>query len=169
MSKIHEMCRCKSYLVNHCMISCHLSFKCAQVIINRGFLGGSDGKESEYNAEDPGFIPGSGRSPGERNGYPLQYSFWEILWTEEPGWLQSMESQSVGQNWMTNSFSFTMGNSMEIPQSITNRTTIRSTNSTSGYLFKGNKTLTPKGIYTPMFTAPLFITTEQENNLNVHQ
>ena len=35
---------------------------------------GSDGKESACNAEGPGLIPGSGRSPGERNGYPLQYS-----------------------------------------------------------------------------------------------
>ena len=40
----------------------------------RGFPGGSDGKESACNAGDPGSIPGSGRSPGEVNGYPLQYS-----------------------------------------------------------------------------------------------
>ena len=38
------------------------------------FPGGSDGKESVYNAEDLGLIPGSGRSPGEGNGNPLQYS-----------------------------------------------------------------------------------------------
>ena len=38
------------------------------------FPGSSDGKESACNAEDPGLIPGSGRSPGERNGNPLQYS-----------------------------------------------------------------------------------------------
>ena len=35
---------------------------------------GSDGKASAYNAGDPGSIPGSGRSPGEGNGNPLQYS-----------------------------------------------------------------------------------------------
>ena len=35
---------------------------------------GSDGKESAYNAGDPGSNPWSGRSPGERNGKPLQYS-----------------------------------------------------------------------------------------------
>ena len=34
---------------------------------------GSDGKASVYNARDPGSIPGSGRSPGEGNGNPLQY------------------------------------------------------------------------------------------------
>ena len=38
-----------------------------------GFPGGSDGKASVHNAEDPGSIPGSGRSPGEGNGNPLQY------------------------------------------------------------------------------------------------
>ena len=39
-----------------------------------GFSGGSDGKESACIAGDPGLIPGSGRSPGEGNGYPLQYT-----------------------------------------------------------------------------------------------
>ena len=38
------------------------------------FPSGSDGKESTCNAEDPGLIPGLGRSPGEGNGNPLQYS-----------------------------------------------------------------------------------------------
>ena len=38
------------------------------------FLGGSDGKEPACNSVDPGSIPGSGRSPGEGNGNPLQYS-----------------------------------------------------------------------------------------------
>ena len=42
-----------------------------------GFPGGSDGKESACNAEDQGSIPGSGRSPGEGNGNPLQYSYLE--------------------------------------------------------------------------------------------
>ena len=36
--------------------------------------GSSAGKESSFSAGDPGSIPGSGRSPGERNGNPLQYS-----------------------------------------------------------------------------------------------
>ena len=38
------------------------------------YICGSDGKESACNAADPGSIPGSGRSPGEGNGNPLQYS-----------------------------------------------------------------------------------------------
>ena len=39
-----------------------------------GFPSGSSGKESACNAGDLGLIPGLGRSPGEGNGYPLQYS-----------------------------------------------------------------------------------------------
>ena len=39
-----------------------------------GFPGGSDGKASACNVRDPGSIPGSGRSPGEGNGNPLQHS-----------------------------------------------------------------------------------------------
>ena len=38
------------------------------------FPGGSDGKESACNTGDPCLIPGSGRSSGEGNGNPLQYS-----------------------------------------------------------------------------------------------
>ena len=42
-----------------------------------GFPGGSNGKESASNAGDWGSVPGLGRSPGEGNGYPLQYSYLE--------------------------------------------------------------------------------------------
>ena len=44
------------------------------MIINYGFPGGSDGKESACSIGDPGSIPGLGRSPGEWNGNPLQDS-----------------------------------------------------------------------------------------------
>ena len=40
----------------------------------RYFPGGSDGKATAYNAGDQGSVPGLGRSPGEGNGNPLQYS-----------------------------------------------------------------------------------------------
>ena len=40
----------------------------------QGFPGGSADKESTCNAGDLGLIPELGRSPGERKGYPLQYS-----------------------------------------------------------------------------------------------
>ena len=42
-----------------------------------GFPGGSEGKGTAYDAEDPSSIPGSGRSPGEENGNLLQYSYLE--------------------------------------------------------------------------------------------
>ena len=47
----------------------------------RGLPGSSAGKESSCIAGDPGSIPGSGRSPGEGIGYPLQYS-WASLVTQ---------------------------------------------------------------------------------------
>ena len=43
----------------------------------KDFPGGSDGIEPTCNAGDLGSTPGSGRSPGEGNGYPLQYSYLE--------------------------------------------------------------------------------------------
>ena len=58
------------------------------------FSCGSAGKESACNVGDLGSIPGLGRSPGERNGNPLQYTCWKICWTEEPSRLQSMGSWS---------------------------------------------------------------------------
>ena len=48
------------------------------IIITR-FPGSSDGKGSSCNAGDSGWIPGSGKSPGEGNSNPLQYS-----WLENP-------------------------------------------------------------------------------------
>ena len=48
------------YLLSHILIS--------------GFPGGSESKESACNTEDPGQVTGLGRSPGEGNGNPLQYS-----------------------------------------------------------------------------------------------
>ena len=45
---------------------------CVCIYVCMGFPDGSDGKESACNAGDPGSIPGSGRSPGEGNGNPLQ-------------------------------------------------------------------------------------------------
>ena len=50
-----------------------------------GFPGGSVVKNLPAKAGDMGSIPGSGRSPEEGNGNPLQYSYWQIRWSEEPG------------------------------------------------------------------------------------
>ena len=63
-----------------------------------GFPDSSAGKESACNAGDPSLIPGLGRSPGERTGYPLQYS-WAFLVAQmvknPPAtgetWVQSLE------------------------------------------------------------------------------
>ena len=51
-----------------------------------GFPGGSDGKESACNAENLGAIPESGRSPGEGNAYPLQYSCLKNSIDKEAWW-----------------------------------------------------------------------------------
>jgi len=44
------------------------------ILVSWAFPGSSDGKESSCNAGDPSLMLGSGRCPGEENGYPLQYS-----------------------------------------------------------------------------------------------
>ena len=62
------------------------------------FPGGSDGKESAHKAGDPGVIPELGRSPGEGNGNPLQYSCLENFMDREPGGLYSLGSQRVGHD-----------------------------------------------------------------------
>ena len=58
---------------------------------------GSDGKESACGAGDLGLIPGSGRSLGEGNGYPLQYSYLEEPWAEEPGtpWIVAHHGEHI--------------------------------------------------------------------------
>ena len=73
---------------------------CLMLKVGRINTGGSDSKESACNTGDLGSIPGSRRSPGEGNDYPLQYYIvaWRISWTEEPGGLQSMGLQRAGHN-----------------------------------------------------------------------
>ena len=69
-----------------------------------GFPGSSAGKESTCNARDPGLIPGMGKFPGERIGYPLQYSWAPLIaqtiknlpamqetWVQSLGWEYSLE------------------------------------------------------------------------------
>ena len=57
--------------------------QCWGTFLLRGFPGGSHIKQSACNLGDLGSIPGSGRSPGEENGNPLQYSCWKIPWMED--------------------------------------------------------------------------------------
>ena len=60
------------------------------------FPGGSDGKESVHYVEDPGSIPASGRSPGERNGNSLQYSCLENS-MDRGAWRASVEGVTKNQ------------------------------------------------------------------------
>ena len=62
---------------------------------SKGFPGSSAGKESTCNAGDPSSIPGSGRSPGEGIGYPLQYS-WTSLAAQTVKNLPTMQETWVG-------------------------------------------------------------------------
>ena len=54
------------------------------------------GEESACSAGDVGSVSGSGRSPGEGNGNPVQYSCLGVPWTEEPGGLRSVGRHGVG-------------------------------------------------------------------------
>ena len=60
--------------------------------------GGSHSKASVYNAGDLGSIPGSGRSPGEGNGDPLQYSCLGNPMDRGPWWVTVMGLERVGRN-----------------------------------------------------------------------
>ena len=66
-----------------------------------GFPGGSDGKESACDAGDPSSIPGSGRSPGEGNGSPLQYSCLENPMDRGDWWATVRGVARVGQDLAT--------------------------------------------------------------------
>ena len=67
-----------------------------------GYPDDSDSKESACIARDLGYVPGLGRSPREGNGNPFQYSWLENSMHREPGGLQSMKSQRVQHDWVTN-------------------------------------------------------------------
>ena len=71
-------------------------------LIHLGFPSGSEGKESVCNAGDLGSISGSGRSPGEGNGYPLQYSCLENPMDRGAWQVQSVGSQRVRHSRATN-------------------------------------------------------------------
>ena len=64
--------------------------------MQKAFPGGSDSKASAYNAGDPASIPGSGRSPGEGNGSPLQYSCLENP-MDKGAWLATVHG--VAKSW----------------------------------------------------------------------
>ena len=95
----------KSWICSLHSYSNHLSFNhhCSPASFIKpttlyGFPDSSVGEESACNAGDLSLIPGSGRSPGERKGYPLQYSGLENS-------MDYMGLQRVGHSWTT--FTFT--------------------------------------------------------------
>ena len=71
------------------------------ILFPLGFPGVSVVKNPPANVGDMGLIPGSGRSAGEGNGNPFQYSCWEIPWTEEllSIYITSVFSAEVTKSW----------------------------------------------------------------------
>ena len=84
------------------------NFLCYKVMVgarafvaHQGFLGGPDSKESACSVGDLGSIPGSGRSPGEGNGNPLQYSCLENS-TNTGAWWAIICGVTKRHIWVTN-------------------------------------------------------------------
>ena len=64
--------------------------------LHMDFPGGSDGKESAYNAGGLGSFSGSGRPPGEENGNPIQYSCLENS-IDRGAWLTAVQGVTKSQ------------------------------------------------------------------------
>ena len=67
---------------------------------DRGSLCGSDGEECACSAGDPGLIPRSGRSLGEGNGYPLQYSCLENP-VDRGAWWATARGTAKSRTWLS--------------------------------------------------------------------
>ena len=88
-------------LLNGCKIICLIFIVVISLTLRNWPPWWSVGKDSACNEGDLGLIPGPGRSPGEGNDNHSSNFAWEIPWTEEPRALQSMGSQRVGLDWVT--------------------------------------------------------------------
>ena len=73
----------------------------------RGFPGGSDCEESTCNATDLGSIPGSGRSPGQKNVYPLQYSCLDNS-MDRGAWQETLHGVTKGRTQLSNKDAHTL-------------------------------------------------------------
>ena len=101
------------FLVYHCLPSVQYSVFCKidVICILLGFPGGSEVKASDCSVGDLGLIPGSGRSPGEGNGNPLQYSCLEnpmdggAWWATVHGVTKSWTPMSDLTYYITNCYS----------------------------------------------------------------
>ena len=74
------------------------------LIFYRGFPFGSDSKESTCNEGNLGSIPGSGGSPGEENGYTLQYSCLENS-TDREAWQATAHGAAKSQTQLSDQLS----------------------------------------------------------------
>ena len=71
-----------------------------------GFPAGSEGKESARNAQDPGSILSQEDPLMKGMATPSSILAWRIPWAEKPGGLQSMGSQRIRHDWVTNTVHF---------------------------------------------------------------
>ena len=71
--------------------------------LSQGFSGGSEGKESTCNSKDLSSISGSGRSPREGDGYPLQYSCLENP-MDGVAWWATVHDVTKSQTWLSDSY-----------------------------------------------------------------
>ena len=88
--------QCTHISKHHVVAFKHTRFLYVKDICKCCFPGGSVGKSSACSAGDPGSVPGSGRSPGEENGNPLQYSCLENS-MDRGGWWATIHG--VAKNW----------------------------------------------------------------------
>ena len=77
-----------------------------------GFPGGLNSKESACSAGDPDLIPGSGRSPEEGNGYPLQYSYLENS-MDRGGWQVIVHGITKNRTGLSDQHSYFFSSSAE--------------------------------------------------------
>jgi len=88
-------------IMSVCLLHLIVGLQGSHQTLNACFPGGSDGKESACNAGDPDSIPGSGRSPGEGNGYPLQYSCLKNP-TDRGAWRATVHRVAKSQTQLSN-------------------------------------------------------------------
>ena len=93
---------CMSFLMCYWILFAKILLK---IFASMCFPGGSEGKASAYSAGDLGSIPGSGRSPGEGNGNPLQYSCLENPMDGE-AWYATVHGVAKSRTRLSN-FTFT--------------------------------------------------------------
>ena len=93
----HTLCTGRLSL-NYWATGAVLTGSCFYLEQPQGFPGGSVG--SAWNARDVGSIPGSGRSPGEGNGYSLQYSCLENS-MDRGAWRATVHGVAKNQTWLS--------------------------------------------------------------------